>query len=362
MKNILLIIAIFYSVKSFAQIPGVNDNNWRVIPDLTDYFDRSTNWQGVASSGAAKWYFGYPWGATHDNDASWHNQSELDVRLEWDVNNPQDGKIILPIKQGSAEAGYQYSGTSFNSGEVARYGFFRAKLKLPFGRGLFPAFWLWNAYGQDCLSYCGNSSNYGSFCNGWYNEIDIMENPYSDQVGQVGSNFHVLDYDYCPVLSGLKNAEMINTYTEPHTYAVEWTPAGLEYYYDNVHFHGMKESGRVPSHDLKMILSAQIAPFYLPNQNTVFTDNYFEVYEIESYELICEYREQDYEIVDQSALNLFQWGVRKSISFGSSGSTNTIVINNNTTFRAEEGIVINTNTLINTNNTEVLFTITKCEN
>lgn len=99
-----------------------------------------------------------------------------------------------------------------------KYGRFEARIKLPTGRGVWPAFWI---LGDDCKAVdwpaCG--------------EIDIMENIGSEPAVNHGS-MHGAGYSGNHALTG--------TYTLPngrftdgfHTFAIEWEPSVVRFYVD----------------------------------------------------------------------------------------------------------------------------------
>lgn len=99
-----------------------------------------------------------------------------------------------------------------------RYGRFEARMKLPVGQGIWPAFWLMGDEGGERWPACG--------------EIDIMEN-----IGSAPST--VLGTIHGPGYSGAKGIS--TRYTSPaapfsddfHLYAVEWEPEAIRWYVDS---------------------------------------------------------------------------------------------------------------------------------
>ena len=100
-----------------------------------------------------------------------------------------------------------------------RYGRFEAKLKLPLGKGIWPAFWMlgtnidkvrWPAAG----------------------EIDVMEN--IGEAGRIYSTLHGPGYSGAAAIStpyDLPAGEAIDTGF--HVYAVEWSPERIRFYLDD---------------------------------------------------------------------------------------------------------------------------------
>lgn len=102
------------------------------------------------------------------------------------------------------------------------YGRFEARIKIPQGQGMWPAFWMLGAdVGKTGWPRCG--------------EIDIMEN-----IGKEPSRIHGSIHGPGP--SGSTTADMTATYTLPrrqrfsdafHVFAVEWEPKVIRFYVDN---------------------------------------------------------------------------------------------------------------------------------
>lgn len=137
------------------------------------------------------------------------------------------GKEVTEISGGSLhihcfkENGKVYSGRVYahvNSGWL--YGWVEARIKLPSGKGTWPAFWMMPV-GNDW------STNPWPMCG----EIDIME-----EVGvvpnEVSSSIHTQDYNHT------KNTQKTHAMTiskaegEYHVYALEWTPDAITTYVD----------------------------------------------------------------------------------------------------------------------------------
>ena len=140
-----------------------------------------------------------------------NNEQEYYQSANATVSN---GNLVITARQQSV-GGSAYTSARMNtSGKfTAQYGRIEARIKLPLGQGLWPAFWMLGA-------------NIGSV--GWpqCGEIDIMEHVNTDNLiygtmhwnlnGHVsyGSNTSTTPADY-------------------HVYAVEWTPNSINWYVDN---------------------------------------------------------------------------------------------------------------------------------
>lgn len=149
---------------------------------------------------------------TFDNGAAQNNEKEYYQPANAAVSG---GSLVITAKKESA-GGLPYTSSRLNtSGKFSvQYGKIEARLKIPAGQGLWPAFWM---LGQNFKSvgwpFCG--------------EIDIMEHVNSDNLfygtihwdnnghAQYGKSTTAAPADY-------------------HIYAIEWDASSIKWYVDNV--------------------------------------------------------------------------------------------------------------------------------
>lgn len=112
-----------------------------------------------------------------------------------------------------------------------RYGKIEARIKLPKGEGMFPAFWI--------------LTNDGGY------EIDVMEMIGSEPNTIYGTN-HYEYYGSRKVSGSTTN----DTPQEFHTYAVEWEKDAIRWYMDGKLFH--KSSKGVPQDDMYIVLNLAV--------------------------------------------------------------------------------------------------------
>ena len=166
------------------------------------------------------------------NSSDWTHEVQskgwVNNELQNYVNHKSPGgDLVTEIKNGTLrihcfkENGNIYSGRVYahvNSGW--QYGYFEASIKLPSGKGTWPAFWMMpvgNDWNTNPWPMCG--------------EIDIME-----EVGvvpnEVSSSIHTQDYNHT------KNTQKTHAMTiskaegEFHTYALLWTADEITTYVD----------------------------------------------------------------------------------------------------------------------------------
>ena len=190
-------------------------------PSWSDEFDGPAG----SSPSAAKW--------TYDlGGGGWGNQ-ELEVYTNSTQNVHLDGAGHLVIH-------VEKSGSTYTSARLktqglfsAQYGRIEARIKLPFGQGIWPAFWMLGAdYPATPWPQCG--------------EVDIMEN-----VGREPSTNHGSLHG--PGYSG--GASISSPYTLPggakfsddfHVFAIDWAPGSIAFSVDGNVYRTVKP-GSLPS-------------------------------------------------------------------------------------------------------------------
>jgi len=146
--------------------------------------------------------------------------------------------------------------TSYDSFKFT-YGYVEARAKVPFGRGLWSAFWLLNAYYVDLKP-----------------EIDIMEH--------IGHDRDVLfhTYHYYDSNGELRSTESMATAgidftSEFHTYGVDWRPGKITFYIDGVERHSISDFN-VSSQEMYIIANTALGGWWpgSPDETTVFPAEY----------------------------------------------------------------------------------------
>lgn len=161
----------------------------------------------------------------------WGNQ-ELQYHTDRTANAFLDGSGRLVIRaQREAFTGADGVSREYTSARlktkgrfVQTYGRFEARLKVPFGQGIWPAFWMlgddidrvgWPACGEiDIMEYIGREPTtvYGTLHGPGYSGAGGLSRPYTlPGAAPIADDFHV--------------------------FAVEWEPAALRWYVDGVLFH-----------------------------------------------------------------------------------------------------------------------------
>ncbi|GIE83829.1 glycoside hydrolase family 16 protein [Actinoplanes regularis] len=177
---------------------------------------------GAAVDGS-KWNF--------DLGGGGFGNSELEYYTNSTRNVSQDGQGHLAITARKENPGnYQcwYGTCTYTSGRILtsgkftqKYGRFEASIKIPKGQGIWPAFWMLG-------------DNLGSV--GWpqSGEIDIMENV-GKEPNKVYGTIHGPGYSGAAGVGGSRtnSAPLGDAF---HTYAVEWSPNLIVWYFDGAEY------------------------------------------------------------------------------------------------------------------------------
>lgn len=155
------------------------------------------------------------WG---NNEAEYYTNQNDSIR---------DGNLIITAKK-EEMGGYHYTSTRIKTQNKVyfTYGYVEARIALPAGTGLWPAFWM-----------MPNSSVYG----GWPHsgEIDIME-ARGRITNQSSSALHF------SIVGGghtyLSDEKSGHNITQYHKYAVEWTEDNINFFIDDYNFVSFDKS------------------------------------------------------------------------------------------------------------------------
>jgi len=174
----------------------------------------------------------------------------------------QNGVLIMSAIKESFEGSNYTSARIVTKGEHA-YGRFEARIRLPYGQGIWPAFWLLGANCSDAVVWpqCG--------------EIDIMEYKGQEPTtihGSVNGN-GFSDGEAITKSYSLENDRFDTGF---HVFGIEWTPEYINYYVDDVLYNQITPSD-VPGewvfdHPFKIIINLAVGGSFVgsPNSETTF--------------------------------------------------------------------------------------------
>jgi beta-glucanase (GH16 family) len=195
-----------------AQSPATPNPNWRLT--WSDEF----NGPNGSSPDPTKW--------TYDIGGGGYGNHELESYTNRPVNaHQQDGHLVITALK-ETHTGPDGITQPFTSARILTkglfsqaYGRFEARIQLPTGKGIWPAFWL---LGDDIAT------------NPWpkCGEIDIMEN--IGDPATVYSTLHGPGYSGAKPISSKFPLPPVESVTSGyHLYAVEWTPQDIKFFFDD---------------------------------------------------------------------------------------------------------------------------------
>ncbi|MCE2454796.1 MAG: glycoside hydrolase family 16 protein [Gemmatimonadetes bacterium] len=171
----------------------------------------------------AKWAF--------DIGTDWGNR-----QLEYDTDRPEnvsldgDGNLAITARRES------YAGSAYTSGRIKTqgrfdqtYGRFEARIRLPTGQGIWPAFWM---LGDDIDTV------------GWpqCGEIDIMEYRGQEPSIVLGT-LHGPGYSAGGGIGARYALTGARFDTDFHEFAIEWTESGIVWFVDGERYHAVDRDG-----------------------------------------------------------------------------------------------------------------------
>ncbi len=197
----------FPVIENGPKAPDFLEDGYELVFD--DEFDGDT-------LDTTKWGYNYSWGHSH-NHAAWCVPENVIVKdgiltLKGENKKHPDSegkqgtfnnkKYDIVYTSGAVNTHHKYNFT---------YGYFEARLKMPKGKGMWPAWWMLK--------------------DGWPPEIDMLEILCSKP-----EKLHV-NYHYGPAWNQEKSHEQVpdlgfDSTEDFHTYGFEWTPDYMKYYVD----------------------------------------------------------------------------------------------------------------------------------
>jgi beta-glucanase (GH16 family) len=213
------------------------------------------------------------WG---NNELQYYTDRPENVKVE-------NGMLVITARQESFEGSNYTSARLTTQGLLEQqYGRFEARIKLPYGQGYWPAFWL---LGNDC------DQNPWPACG----EIDIMEYV-GDEPTTTFSTIHGPNYNAGESISKEYTLENNRFDTDFHVFGVEWSPNQINFYVDDVLYHTLTPQDVDDETEGEGVWVFNDRPFYIilnlavggtlpgnPNAETVFPQSmivdYVRVYE-----------------------------------------------------------------------------------
>lgn len=164
----------------------------------------------------ANWTYDLGAGGWGNGEAQHYTSRKENARLE-------NGLLVIEARQEKYQDSYYTSARLKTQGlQEFQYGRIEARLKVPTGKGLWPAFWmLGNDFDGSNWPDCG--------------EIDIMEY-LGKEPDLIMGTLHGPGYSGALGISKW-NRQSYNIADDFHTYAIEWSPDQIDWFYDGVKYH-----------------------------------------------------------------------------------------------------------------------------
>lgn len=150
------------------------------------------------------------WG---NNELQYYTDRRENVKVE-------NGVLVITAKEES------FNGSSYTSARLLTkglfeqaFGRFEARIQLPFGQGIWPAFWLLGANDQEVWPQIG--------------EIDIMEFR-GQEPTKVSGSVHGPGYSAAEAITKSYSLENDRFDTDFHIFGIEWGPEYINFYVDDV--------------------------------------------------------------------------------------------------------------------------------
>lgn len=230
----------------------------------SDEFDGEAN----TPPDAQKWVHDVGTGADTMAGAGWgNNQLEFDTDRTSNVSLDGSGHLQITARKETYEGQEYTSGRINTHGRFSQqYGLFEARIRLPRGRAIWPAFWLLG-------------DNYHD--DGWpeSGEIDIMEYK-GQEPSKIHSSLHGPGYYDDKAETGIFRLPDARSFSDDfHTFAVQWDPGRIAWSVDgevfqSVNTDAISKRGRwVFDHPFYIILNVAVGGKFVeggPDDTTVF--------------------------------------------------------------------------------------------
>ncbi len=214
--------------------PAQSTNQWQLV--WSDEF----NGAAASAPDPAKWNtdIGTGWG-----------QYEIESNSAGNLGIDGNGNLVITVTkdaQGNYTSGRVQTGAPGASTHTAdlhwQYGRIEARIKLPFGTGVWPAFWmLGENYSTLGWPGCGEADIMENF--GTYNNNAGVNNGTIHGPGPGNSSSTPVDY---PPYGGIGASTPLpfgeTVYDDYHVYAIEWSPNSIEFFVDGVSYETLTPS------------------------------------------------------------------------------------------------------------------------
>ncbi|MDT8411260.1 MAG: glycoside hydrolase family 16 protein [Vicingaceae bacterium] len=240
-KSYLINLLLFLTTFGIAQNP-IEKEGWTLTfnDEFNDTVLDKTKWQ-------TSFYWG---GRNYENDIVYYGENQFEF---------SDSSLLI-----KAEKKEEKSGIPYTSGLIdchfsfkQQYGYFEIRSKNPTGTGFWPAFWLVST-------------------EQWPPEIDIFEF-YTSHPNNWSTSQH-WKTKRGKNKRQTKNYKIDDDASEGfQTYAVEWTPKKIIWYYNNKKFRTARRGVKTMNFPMHIIISNAVSEMKEMNLEEAIFPNYFEI-------------------------------------------------------------------------------------
>lgn len=214
-----IILSIFFVLLCI----GCNTDEIQTVTNFTtitfeDNFDAdgpidAANWNTEIGTGNNGW---------GNNELQYYTDRPENIKVE-------GGMLQITALQGSFQGSAYTSARITTKGKVEQqYGRFEARIQLPWGQGLWPAFWLLGANIEE-----DDDNDPGTLVWPFCGEIDIMENR-GQQPTLLNGSIHGPGYSAGEAITKAYDLENDRFDTGFHIFGIEWGPEYINFYVDDV--------------------------------------------------------------------------------------------------------------------------------
>jgi beta-glucanase (GH16 family) len=325
-KRIVLLIGLTISSNFIRGQSFINDSNWdkTPVPSKSDNFNSAplnlSKWEALdvtVNPPVGCWWGGgsrfVPANVSIDAVNGWLKLKITDAfnyNNKYYYNTGGIESVNFDYGYGYYEMSAKFPGFDYNGN--------------PSGAGFWPAFWLWFSNWDDIQ-----------------NEIDIVDPgcAYSDG-STIGPNWHNNGGASCPFCTYNTGKILFNDF---HKYGLEWLPERVVFYFDDQPYLMSFKDATVADHFMRLVIDAQMLT-NPPNDDCGVKDHsmlpqymiidYFNYYKLKT---DCN---TDVSILNNNALNSFDFKVKRNISIGNVFTPISLNSSDRITFRATTSITI----------------------
>jgi beta-glucanase (GH16 family) len=192
-------------------------------------------------------------------NAVWLQHFNFDgIENSWALSQANVANGLLAITASRTADGWVSSLLDTKTTWTQQYGYFEARMKIPEGTGLWPAFWSYHAGGP-----------------GGQSEIDIMEvcaNPLGANGGNDASVLHTTVF-WPGGRSSREETRTADLSLDFHVYAVDWRPDHLAFYLDGKEVARFTDATHIPNVAMPLILDLAVGGSWCGSSNSTTPNN-----------------------------------------------------------------------------------------